>query len=377
MRCLNPFFFPLQHHTVHRPQRASTTNSRRAQKEDLRPLSLTKAVKYPKGHVTYTKARLLKEAKLELSAPGRHLNSQRHNTHFQHTNSGKAQTGRSRTHKQVLLSFAARRNGLRQSKRQLEMAAVSATQAGKEVSIKKVKVPVIPVDTRSRRVAQQATTSARRMELRAKGSKRPKRASTGKYILKWTQRKATTRGKNSPSTSTHSPTKVTPKPVTSPKPARPTRPNKTTNFPDPDDPADISRPPKAADAKVAHDKERGKLAAVDETTEMAEVPVFHPSPREFHDPLSFVELVRDRTEPFGLFRVVPPTGWQPECKLKEELRFVSHVQHVHKLGRRWGPNVQRLACIKKHLLTQGINMEEPPLIGTNSTSFYFLSGIVD
>ncbi|XP_062847089.1 protein Jumonji isoform X2 [Trichomycterus rosablanca] len=355
-----------QHHIIHRPQRASTTNSRKARKEDLRPLSLTKAVKYPKGHVTYTKARLLKEAKLELSAPRRHMNSQNHNTQFQHTNSGKTQPGPSRTHKQVLLSFAARRNGLRQSKRQLEMAAVSASQAGKEVSVKKMKVPVIPKDTRSRRVAQQATQSARRMELRAKGAKRPKRASAGTFILKWTQRKATTRGKSGPATSAIPPTRVAPKLVTIPKPARSTRPNKpnkTTNPPDPGDPDDISKPPKPAETKVAQDKERGKRAAVDETIEMTEVSVFHPSPREFHDPLSFVELVRERTEPFGLFRVVPPAGWQPECKLKEELRFVSHVQHVHKLGRRWGPNVQQLACIKKHLRTQGINMEEPPLIG--------------
>nr|2RQ5_A Chain A, Protein Jumonji [Mus musculus] len=33
------------------------------------------------------------------------------------------------------------------------------------------------------------------------------------------------------------------------------------------------------------------------------------------------------------------------------------------LGRRWGPNVQRLACIKKHLRSQGITMDELPLIG--------------
>ena len=33
------------------------------------------------------------------------------------------------------------------------------------------------------------------------------------------------------------------------------------------------------------------------------------------------------------------------------------------LGRRWGPNVQRLACIRKHLKSQGITMDEPPVIG--------------
>src|SRR4029434_10038874 len=73
--------------------------------------------------------------------------------------------------------------------------------------------------------------------------------------------------------------------------------------------------------------------------------------------------LRERAEPFGLCRVVPPGFWRPEWKLKDEMRFVTQVQHVHKLGRRWGPNVQRLACIRKHLRMQGIAMDEPPLIG--------------
>ncbi|CAB1421527.1 unnamed protein product [Pleuronectes platessa] len=62
-------------------------------------------------------------------------------------------------------------------------------------------------------------------------------------------------------------------------------------------------------------------------------------------------------------RVVPPADWRPECKLSEEMRFVTQVQRVHMLGRRWGPNVQRLACIRKHLKSQGITMDEPPVIG--------------
>lgn len=96
---------------------------------------------------------------------------------------------------------------------------------------------------------------------------------------------------------------------------------------------------------------------------MTEVPTFEPSPAEFHDPLAYVAAVRERAEQYGLCRVVPPACWRPECKLKDEMRFVTQVQHVHKLGRRWGPNVQRLACIRKHLRCQGISLDEPPLIG--------------
>ncbi|XP_034150710.1 protein Jumonji isoform X1 [Esox lucius] len=96
---------------------------------------------------------------------------------------------------------------------------------------------------------------------------------------------------------------------------------------------------------------------------MGEAPVFRPDQREFQDPLVYLDSVRERAESFGLCRVLPPSDWRPECKLNDEMRFVTQVQRIHKLGRRWGPNVQRLACIKKHLKTQGINMEDPPLIG--------------
>lgn len=77
----------------------------------------------------------------------------------------------------------------------------------------------------------------------------------------------------------------------------------------------------------------------------------------------YLDSVRERAESCGLCRVLPPPDWRPECKLNDEMRFVTQVQRIHKLGRRWGPNVQKLACIKKHLKSQGISMDEPPLIG--------------
>lgn len=96
---------------------------------------------------------------------------------------------------------------------------------------------------------------------------------------------------------------------------------------------------------------------------LGEAPVFRPAPREFLDPLVYLDAVREQAEAAGMCRVVPPPDWRPECKLSEEMRFVTQVQRVHMLGRRWGPNVQRLACIRKHLKSQGITMDEPPVIG--------------
>lgn len=115
---------------------------------------------------------------------------------------------------------------------------------------------------------------------------------------------------------------------------------------------------KALDSQAKQEK-GGKVGVVP----VGDVPVLRPSHKEFHDPLAYMEAVRTQAEGFGMCRVVPPTDWRPECKLNDEMRFVTQIQHVHKLGRRWGPNVQRLACIKKHLRSQGITIEEPPLIG--------------
>ncbi|XP_077599970.1 protein Jumonji [Stigmatopora nigra] len=96
---------------------------------------------------------------------------------------------------------------------------------------------------------------------------------------------------------------------------------------------------------------------------LAEVPVLRPPSADFQDPVAYLDGARERAEAAGLCRVVPPPDWRPECKLSEEMRFVTTVQRVHMLGRRWGPNVQRLACIRKHLKSQGISMDEPPVIG--------------
>ncbi|KAK9957227.1 hypothetical protein ABG768_011491 [Culter alburnus] len=377
-----------------------------------------------KGHVTYTKAKreLVKKAKLNHSkhavSTGLRAYSNNHHHHSHHptsnghgrpqlSHSGKAQSINAKTRKQVLLSngvhkmtnggrlngrlngrHSAReeevdgrqvRQGLRNSKRRSD--AITILGAGTESDetktklhvneVKKAKLQTSPLETRSKKALSQfkppntITIAHSITEMAASPTQktgpapppsppaapaspgmpqnpatpeparqRPKRASAGKLMfIRQAQQRAQTNPALNRTTSTTSANK-------SFKPAEPTH-----------------TPPPRPD----RDRERERSKAGWAT--LGEVPIFKPSSREFQDPLVYLDSVRERAESCGLCRVLPPPDWRPECKLNDEMRFVTQVQRIHKLGRRWGPNVQKLACIKKHLKSQGISMDEPPLIG--------------
>ncbi|KAJ8403039.1 hypothetical protein AAFF_G00359550 [Aldrovandia affinis] len=365
--------------------RASSAHTPSAKKtKDFRLPS--KTVKYTatvtKGHVTYTKAKLVKKTKLVHSkhvathrpshahsagggdGSGNHLHPNGGAHHRLHpSNSGKAQSSNAKTRKQLLLSNGVHkmadgaglrlngrlngrpcakeeaaaqggREGLRNSKRRLGAAEESAP-AGKAppADAKKPKLQPVPLETRSKKAGQEkaaaASAAAARQAPAGHGrqadvqqtSTPPPPPSAGRYPGPRPESRLTTSASE-------------PSPAPAPAPHRP-----------------------AAEPKAERERSRAGWAS------LKEVRVFHPGWREFQDPLAYLDSARGQAEPYGLCRVVPPADWRPECKLKDEMRFVTQVQHVHKLGRRWGPNVQRLACIKKHLKSQGITIEEPPLIG--------------
>lgn len=59
--------------------------------------------------------------------------------------------------------------------------------------------------------------------------------------------------------------------------------------------------------------------------------------QEFKDTLKYIAKIRPSAEPFGICRVVPPSGWRPPCPLRESvaklhiLTFPTRVQEIHKL----------------------------------------------
>uniref|UniRef100_A0A8C7KD45 Protein Jumonji n=1 Tax=Oncorhynchus kisutch TaxID=8019 RepID=A0A8C7KD45_ONCKI len=340
----------LQVSTVNRLSRVSSAtvrNSCAKKPPASRPL-LSRTVKsaataLPRGHVRYTKARLLKEAKLtnqRRSACG----SARRHPRPPHSNSGKLSSGDAKTpNKQKVQSNKAAgrcclqrvngqlhprrcggkqvlqgREGVRHSKRRLGLPAEESPTETPESSpeVKKVRLQVNAPETRS----------SRKVNVQEKAV-----AGSGGHLGKVTSSR--------PSSSKQRPKRASAAKLT--RQAHPAKP--------------------AAERQRESGEKRG--AAPPPPPPLTEVPVFRPSLEEFHDPLVYVEAVRGQAESYGLCRVAPPQDWRPECKLKEDMRFVTQVQHIHKLGRRWGPNVLRLACIRKHLQAQGISMEDPPLIG--------------
>ncbi|XP_017881507.1 protein Jumonji [Ceratina calcarata] len=105
--------------------------------------------------------------------------------------------------------------------------------------------------------------------------------------------------------------------------------------------------------------------AKDENKEahLVQAPTFHPSEKDFQDPLEYIDKIRPIAEKFGICRVIPPPNFKPECKVTDDMRFTAYNQYVHRMLHRWGPNVKEMMAIKKYLATQSITLTHPPWIG--------------
>jgi protein Jumonji len=56
---------------------------------------------------------------------------------------------------------------------------------------------------------------------------------------------------------------------------------------------------------------------------MVEAPVFHPTEREFQDPLEYIDRIRPVAEKFGLCRVVPPPNFKVGVQQLHDLFILS------------------------------------------------------
>ncbi|XP_014218776.1 protein Jumonji isoform X2 [Copidosoma floridanum] len=106
-----------------------------------------------------------------------------------------------------------------------------------------------------------------------------------------------------------------------------------------------------------------KTKDANEPARLVEAPVFHPSAKEFKDPLEYIDKIRPIAEKFGICKVVPPSYFKPECKVSDDMRFTAYNQYVHRMLNRWGPNVKEMMAMKRYLITQSISLTQPPFIG--------------
>ncbi|MCL7023014.1 hypothetical protein MKW94_011186 [Papaver nudicaule] len=72
---------------------------------------------------------------------------------------------------------------------------------------------------------------------------------------------------------------------------------------------------------------------------IGEAPVFYPNDEEFGDTISYIAKIREKAEPYGICRIVPPPSWQPPCPLREkciweQAKFGTRIQQVDKLQNR-------------------------------------------
>ncbi|KAJ8758696.1 hypothetical protein K2173_000417 [Erythroxylum novogranatense] len=70
-----------------------------------------------------------------------------------------------------------------------------------------------------------------------------------------------------------------------------------------------------------------------------DAPVFYPTIEEFEDSVGYISKIRSKAESFGICRIVPPSSWNPPCRLKEKdiwehAKFATRIQQVDLLQNR-------------------------------------------
>ncbi|XP_074646245.1 uncharacterized protein LOC141902428 isoform X2 [Tubulanus polymorphus] len=105
-------------------------------------------------------------------------------------------------------------------------------------------------------------------------------------------------------------------------------------------------------------------------------PVYKPTELEFKDPILYISSIKEEASHYGICRIIPPESWKPDCKVHDEMRFISQMQYIHMLREKWGPSLQKLECIKKHLHSQGLDLETLPVIGGVELDLPRLSSVI-
>ncbi|KAK1308203.1 putative lysine-specific demethylase JMJ14 [Acorus calamus] len=86
--------------------------------------------------------------------------------------------------------------------------------------------------------------------------------------------------------------------------------------------------------------------------DLMDSPVFFPTEEEFKDTLKYIASIRQKAEPYGICRIVPPSSWKPPCPLMEnetweKAKFSTRIQQINKLQNRC--SVKKMS-LRHHLM---------------------------
>jgi hypothetical protein len=56
---------------------------------------------------------------------------------------------------------------------------------------------------------------------------------------------------------------------------------------------------------------------------LQEAPTYYPTQKEFADPIKYVQSIRAEAEEYGIVKIVPPKGWDPDFSLDTEVSYLT------------------------------------------------------
>jgi [histone H3]-trimethyl-L-lysine4 demethylase len=54
--------------------------------------------------------------------------------------------------------------------------------------------------------------------------------------------------------------------------------------------------------------------------DLLEAPTFRPTEAEFRDPMEYIRGISEKASKFGICKIIPPEGWNPEFAIDTEVR---------------------------------------------------------
>ncbi|TKY85711.1 hypothetical protein EX895_005251 [Sporisorium graminicola] len=115
--------------------------------------------------------------------------------------------------------------------------------------------------------------------------------------------------------------------------------------------------------------------------ELDEAPTFRPTLEEFADPMRYISWIADpqggNGKAYGIVKIVPPEGWNPECVLDEQtFRFRTRVQRLNSLSADARASQNYQEQLQKFHAQQGRKRVSVPVIDGRSVDLYQLKLVI-